>query len=115
MVILIFSWYMEYNITTNNSIGLGNESNFKIVKCQWQIMVLCTRYNKSDEQLNIANGKSIANLIRYKTNNKYGCGYRWISSLDIGTKFRSNQMFSFQKVLECHKHVPQFEHLFPFY
>lgn len=64
---------MEHNYATNDFIGIGHQSDFKTIKCEWEIMVFGAGHHKSDEQLNITNGKSTANFIRYQTNHKYGC------------------------------------------
>lgn len=89
---------MEYNNAANHFIGIGDKSNIEAAECEWEIVVFGAGHHQSDEQLNAANGKSTTNLIRYQTNHEYGCVRS--SSMDFGTKFRSNQMFSFQKVIK---------------
>lgn len=56
---------MEYNNTTDDNIGHGHQSSIEAFKCQRKAMVLRSRYNQSNEQLNTANRASATNIIRY--------------------------------------------------
>lgn len=64
---------MEYNVTPNRFIGLGHQSNIKVIECQWKIVVFGARNYQSNEQRNTSDGESTPNIIGHQTNNQYGC------------------------------------------